>query len=440
MEALKWEYDIIASEAVHRLRSVCGNQGDLYHQLEHLHTSDPVLDKFWQITRTIPPWVDWQQLGRGQTVCKRYAIPMLIGFAFQGFAGEIAAALGPAEVLVRTGGLSQRNIIGRVASTLRWLMEVTESPESLHADGPGFVSTIRVRLRHAAVRQRMLAIPNSHPAFLDTTLHGIPINTFDSILTLTFFCCNPIWIQLPQLGIILNENEAEDLVALFRYLAYLLGVPTEYFASAAMAKMTMKTIKDGKTPPSESSKKITRDFIAAFADKTPYNISRGFLQAGIRAMNPGPESGPKLSDEVLPPPQTPPPEAPKPLSNEEFLKQNPKPSKEKQEAYQKEFDAYQTWMNYKKDKNEVENMRRKHAEEPLFDGQDVLNKDEAVRDYMDEMALLLKTEADPEEKRHSYLYLCQLLDDNNYPDLRELCEHNTRRLLKWANGGYKEER
>lgn len=60
-------------------------------------------------------------------------------------------------------------------------------------------------------------------------------------------------------------------------------------------------------------------------------------------------------------------------------------------------------MNYKKDKNEVENMRRKHAEEPLFDGQDVLNKDEAVRDYMDEMALLLKTKADTEEKRHSYL-------------------------------------
>jgi hypothetical protein len=288
MEALKWEYDVVAFEAVHRLQNVCDIRGDLYDKLDRLHASDPVLERFWQITRTIPPWVDWQQLGRGQAVCKQYAIPMLIGFAFQGFAGEIAAALGPAEVLVRTGGLSQRNIIGRVASTLRWLMEATESPESLHTDGPGSVSTIRVRLRHAAVRQRMLAIPNSHPAFLDTTLHGIPINTFDSILTLTFFCCNPIWIQLPQLGIILNANEAEDLVALFRYLAYLLGVPTEYFASAAMAKKTMETIKDGKAPPSESSKKITQDFIAAFADKAPYNLSRNFIQAGIRSINPGP--------------------------------------------------------------------------------------------------------------------------------------------------------
>lgn len=199
---------------------------------------------------------------------------MLIGFAFQGFAGEIAAALGPAEVLVRTGGLSQRNIIGRVASTLRWLMEVTKSPESLHTDGPGSVSTIRVRLRHAAVRQRMLAIRNSHPAFLDTTLHGIPINTFDSILTLKFFCCNPMWIQLPQLGVILNANEAEDLVALFRYLAYLLAVPTGYFASAATARKTMETIKDDKVPPSESRRRsqVTSSLRSQTKLRTTYRV------------------------------------------------------------------------------------------------------------------------------------------------------------------------
>lgn len=155
-------------------------------------------------------------------------------------------------------------------------------------DGPGFVSTIRVRLRHAAVRQRMLDVPESHPASLNTALHGMPINTYDSILTLTFFCCNPIWKQLPRLGVHLTAQEAEDLVALFRFLAYLLGVPTDCFSSAARAKKTMEDIKDGSIAPSESSKKITRDFINAFADKAPYNVSRGFIQAGIRSMNPAP--------------------------------------------------------------------------------------------------------------------------------------------------------
>jgi hypothetical protein len=119
MEALKWEYDVAPSEAVRRLQSMRGTHGDLYDQLDRLHTSNPVLEQLWQITRTIPLWVDWEQLKRGQAVCQRYAIPMLIGFAFQGFAREIAAALGPAEVLVRTGGLSRRNIIRRVTATLR---------------------------------------------------------------------------------------------------------------------------------------------------------------------------------------------------------------------------------------------------------------------------------------------------------------------------------
>jgi hypothetical protein len=165
-------------------------------------------------------------------------------------------------------------------------MEVTPSRESLHVDSAGSVSTIRVRLRHALVLHCMLAIPNAHPAFMNMALHALSIDAFDSILALTFFCYNPIWIQLPQLGVFLNATEAEDLVALFRYLAYLSEVPTDYFASATKAKKTMEDIKNDKITPSESSKKITRDFIAALADKAPYNISRGFVQAGIRSMNP----------------------------------------------------------------------------------------------------------------------------------------------------------
>jgi hypothetical protein len=50
----------------------------------------------------------------------------------------------------------------------------------------------------------------------------------------------------------------------------------------------MEDIKDGSIVPSESSKKTTRDFINASADKAPDKISRGFIQAGIISMNPAP--------------------------------------------------------------------------------------------------------------------------------------------------------
>ena len=118
MEALKWEYDVLASEALRHLQSASEDRGDSYSRLERCHTSHPVLGRFWRATRASPVWFDRDQMQRGQAVCKRYVVPMMIGFAFQGFAGEIAAALGPAEVLVRTGGLSQRNIIAR------WLLDL----------------------------------------------------------------------------------------------------------------------------------------------------------------------------------------------------------------------------------------------------------------------------------------------------------------------------
>jgi hypothetical protein len=119
---------------------------------------------------------------------------------------------------------------------LRWLMEVTQSPESLDVDGPDFVSTIRVRLRHAAVHQRMLDVPSSHTAFFNSALYGhtdqhVPLHPH-----LEFFCCNPVWKQLPRLGAHLTTQQAEDLVALFRFLAYLVGAPTGCFSSAARAK------------------------------------------------------------------------------------------------------------------------------------------------------------------------------------------------------------
>jgi hypothetical protein len=286
METLKSKYDLVASEAVDILQTRYKDEGDLYSRLERYHASDQTLQQFWKVITAVPQWVDWEQVRRGQLVFKRYAFSMMIGFAFQGFAGEIVAAPGPAKVLDRTGSLSRHNITPRVEATLlQWLMKVTQSPESLRVDGQGFISTIRVRLRHAAVNRHMVNASNSSSSSLDATPHDIPINTYDSILILTFFCCNPIWKQLPQLGVHLSIQEVEDFVALYRFLAYLLGVPDEYFSSAVRAKKTMDDMKDGKNTPSEVSKKITSEFIDASADRAPYNVSRGFILAGIWSMN-----------------------------------------------------------------------------------------------------------------------------------------------------------
>lgn len=284
-EGLRFDYDILASEAFEQLLKSSTASHDLYIRLVQQNQSDPSLKELWDQATSVPSWVDWAQVRRGQLVFNRYIIPIGLGFAFQGFAGEIAAAVGPAEVLVRAGGLSSKNIHQRVAQTLQWLMEVTESVTSIQPGGKGHASTIRIRLLHARVRRRIVKATKSRPEYYDFDRYGIPINTHDTILTLAFFCCKPIWVQFPRLWVYPRDNEIEDFVALYRYLAHLLGLPSEYFASADIAKQTMDALDREEKVQCEASQQITHAFLDAFANQAPYNLSRGFLQAGIRTMN-----------------------------------------------------------------------------------------------------------------------------------------------------------
>lgn len=285
-EKLRLSHDTLASEAFEQLLKLSTASRNLYICLAQQKESDPSLKEFWDQATTVPPWVDWARVKRGQLVFNRYILPIALGFAFQGFAGEIAAAVGPAEVLVRAGGLSTKNIHQRIAQTLQWLMEATESLASIQPGGKGHASTIQIRLLHARVHRRIVEAARSRPGYYDFDRHGIPLNTHDTILTLAFFCCKPIWVQFPRLWIYPRANEIEDFVALWRYLAHLLGLPSEHFASAAVAKQTMDILDREQKVQCEASQHITHTFLDAFADRAPYNLSRGFLQAGIRTMNP----------------------------------------------------------------------------------------------------------------------------------------------------------
>jgi hypothetical protein len=104
----------------------------------------------------------------------------------------------------------------------------------------------------------------------------------------------------------------------------------------------------------------------------------------------------------LPPPQAPPAEAPKPPSQEEFKEKYPKPSKEDIQAYEKALKLRQTWVDYLKDKEDVENKCRKEGEETIFTGQNIKNRDEAVRDLMDEIYLVVRTDAEFDKRRAAF--------------------------------------
>lgn len=62
---------------------------DLYNLLRDNAGTDAVLGELWAEANRVPPWVNWDQVARGQDVFYRYGGPALTGLAFQSLLGGL---------------------------------------------------------------------------------------------------------------------------------------------------------------------------------------------------------------------------------------------------------------------------------------------------------------------------------------------------------------
>ncbi|KAL9082131.1 MAG: hypothetical protein Q9159_006696 [Coniocarpon cinnabarinum] len=72
----------------------CPFSRDLYALLRDHRQSDTKLQQLWTELNTVPSWVDWNQIQRGQDVFYRYGGPILIGLAYQSLLGGMGANRG----------------------------------------------------------------------------------------------------------------------------------------------------------------------------------------------------------------------------------------------------------------------------------------------------------------------------------------------------------
>ncbi len=294
-DPLRYEYDELGSDAVKTLqqlrqRKVEGGEAsagkfDMYAALRDHHTEDATLANLWTEVHTVPDWVDWEQIERGQKFLYRYAMANLLGFALQGFLGENSAASGVVEVLVRTGGFSTNSLRRRLIETFQFLLQVTKNIDAIKPDGEGHITTVRVRLLHSAVRERIMKLVNTRVDYFDVDKFGVPVNTLDSIHSITTFCCNHMWLQLPLMGVYPSEQETVDYIALFRWIGYLLATPDEYFATSARAKATMESMLLHEQKLTDNSAVVGYNFVQCVKDLPPFNISADFIEAGSRVLN-----------------------------------------------------------------------------------------------------------------------------------------------------------
>ncbi|KAF2749037.1 hypothetical protein M011DRAFT_420316 [Sporormia fimetaria CBS 119925] len=315
-EHLKHSYDVLAEECLNRLNAISPPQSgalprsnsqdplpegpkatesekkeslpvpqrDLFALLRDNHSSDPKLHELWVQVNTVPEWVDWAQIQRGQDVFYRYGGPALTGLAYQALLGGMGAAR-VVETLARTGGFSTKVAKRRLFETTQHILQCTRSLESLQPGGEGHASSIRVRLLHAAVRQRIMKLASQRPSYYNITEWGIPVNDLDQIATIGTFCATLIWLSFPRQGIFLRSQEKADYVALWRYIGYLLGTPDSYFSTPAKAKAVMESLLYNEVNPSETSQILANNIIRSLERQPPTYVSADMLIASARWLN-----------------------------------------------------------------------------------------------------------------------------------------------------------
>ncbi|KAJ9141923.1 Tat pathway signal sequence [Pleurostoma richardsiae] len=291
-----FSYDVLGSECLDRLDNISPQTPkdnlkmaatatrDLYALLKEHANTDAKLQQLWTEVNTVPDWVDWDQIDRGQQVFYRYGGPMVVALAFQSLLGGMGGRR-VVETLARTGGFGVNVARRRLLETFQHILQVTRGLDSIRPGGEGFASSVRVRFLHASVRRRIMGLARERPDYYDVESYGVPVNDLDSISTVCTFCAAPIWSALPRQGIFLREREVADYVALWRWVAHLLGTPTEYFATPARAKVMAESLVVSEIDPTETSRVLANNILTGLADTPPAFASREFLCAEAHWLN-----------------------------------------------------------------------------------------------------------------------------------------------------------
>jgi hypothetical protein len=258
---------------------------DLFTLLQTHHSTDPVLSKLWKDVCTVPEWVDWDQIGRGQDVIYRYGLATLTGLAFQSLLGGLGAGR-VVETLSRTGGFDTNIVKRRLFETTMHILLVTRNLEDVKPGGEGWVASVRVRLLHSAVRQRILSIEKENPGYYNVAEWGIPANDLDSIATITTFSSSLLFQALPRQGLFPTKQETTDYLALWRYIAYLMGTPhSPYFSSPTEARRMLEVLLIYEINPSEVSCILAKNMLNGMANTPPNYASLSMLSANARWLN-----------------------------------------------------------------------------------------------------------------------------------------------------------
>jgi hypothetical protein len=198
----------------------------------------------------VPFWVDFQRLERGAEVVLRAGT--LAGLVLGSYS-LVAGYCSPAgnKPLAFSGRLEE-DAPRRLAETSRFV-EAVIARHGMRRAAPGFACTVKVRLVHASIRRMLEGSPRWRRADW-----GSPINQVDMAGTILLFS-HVLFDGLTRLGFDTSREEREDVLHLWRYVAYVIGVKDELRCTTeADAVELWDLLTSTQAPPDEDSRALAK--------------------------------------------------------------------------------------------------------------------------------------------------------------------------------------
>lgn len=250
--AMLWQGDPLADEAAAALTPMAAPRRDALMAAlargERPAGTPDALVRLFEPLRHVPFWVDYERCDRGGTALLKAGI--LGGFVLA-FRSLVMGYCSPAgnKPLAFSGQL--RTAASRRLSETSRFVEAVSLPGGLRLGAPGFLAAAKVRLMHAQVRRLLSNSPR-----WNARVWGVPINQLDMAGTVMLFSLVVV-DGLRLFGVPLSDEQAGDMLHLWRYAGYLLGVREELLcATETEARTLWDVITSTQALPDEDSVRL----------------------------------------------------------------------------------------------------------------------------------------------------------------------------------------
>ncbi|HKS45461.1 MAG TPA: oxygenase MpaB family protein [Amycolatopsis sp.] len=225
----------------------------LYEGIDAVENAPVELENLFREVEATPYWLDYDRLERGAKAITRTGILGLFPLGDMSLMGGYLASRAT-KTLVATGeieDLASRRLI----ETAAWWIDVT-TPGNLRRGETGYASALRVRLVHAHVRAAMRRRRD-----WDYEAWDEPVNQVQMVGTLLLFSL--VFVFGTQLlGIRYSERERADILHLWRYVGWLIGVDEQLLPAGeedAWRLFWLLTVTE--FIPDEDSKRLARALV-----------------------------------------------------------------------------------------------------------------------------------------------------------------------------------